>query len=84
MNNIIALEIVGVLAAWTVAGYAIWRWGPGVRRRAVRCPEKKVRAKVMADQREAEFGCLRVADVTACSLLHGAPVTCGKECLGQL
>jgi hypothetical protein len=84
MDNIIILEIVGVLAAWTVVGYAIWRWGPGARHRAVRCPEKKVRAKVMADQREAEFGCLRVVDITACSLLPGASVTCGKECLGQL
>jgi len=84
MENIIALEIVGVLSAWAVAAYAIWRWGPGVRGRSVRCPEKKVRAKVVADQREAEFGCLRVVDVTACSLLPGAPVTCDKECLLRL
>ncbi len=84
MNNMIVLEIVGVLAAWTVAAYAIWRWGPGMRNRSVRCPEKKVRAKVLADQREAEFGCLRVADITACSLLPGAPVTCAKECLLRL
>jgi hypothetical protein len=84
MQNIIALEIVGVLAAWTVVAYAIWRWGPGVRGRSVRCPEKKVRVTVMADQREAEFGCLRVADITACSLLPDAPVTCGKECILRL
>jgi hypothetical protein len=83
MDNIILLEIIGVLAAWTVVGYAIWRWGPGVRRRTVRCPEKKVRAKVLADQREAEFGCLHVVDIATCSLLPGASVTCGKECLGH-
>ncbi|HUU14650.1 MAG TPA: hypothetical protein VM182_13235 [Terriglobia bacterium] len=84
MNNMILLEIVGVLAAWTVAGYAIWRWGPGTRRRSVRCPEKKIRAVVMANQSEAEFGCLRVTDISACSLLPGAPVTCDKECLVRL
>jgi len=84
MNNMIILEIVGVLAAWAVAGYAIWRWGPGMRRRSVRCPEKKTTASVMADQREAEFGCLRVTDINACSLLPDTPVNCAKECLLRL
>ncbi len=84
MSNIIALEILGILAAWAATAYAIWRWGPGLRKRSVRCPEKKVKARVMADQREAEFGCLRVVDVTACSLLPGATLTCDKECLGRI
>lgn len=84
MSTIIALEVAGVLVCWTVAAYAIWKWGPGLRKRIVGCPEKKVRAKVLADQREAEFGCLRVADVKACSLLPGAPLGCAKECIARL
>lgn len=83
MESIVAIQVVGVLLAWSVAAYAIWKWGPGLRKRSVRCPEKKLRAKVLADQREAEFGSLRVTDVTACSLFAGAPL-CGKECLGRL
>lgn len=58
MSGIITLEATGVLACWAVVAYTIWKWGPGLRKRSVRCPEKKVRAKVLADQREAEFGCL--------------------------
>lgn len=84
MESIVAIQVVGVLLAWLVAAYAIWKWGPGLRKRSVRCPEKKVRAKVLVDQREAEFGSLRVTDVTACSLFADAPLTCGKECLGRL
>ncbi len=84
MSNMIAVEIAGVLAAWTVVGFAIWRWGPGMRRHSVYCPEKKVRATVVADQREAEFGCLRVVDVTACSLPPAQPLACGRACLGHL
>jgi len=38
----------------------------------------------VADQREAEFGCLQVVEVNECSLFENAPVTCGKGCLARL
>jgi hypothetical protein len=82
MDNLLLLEIPTVLAAWAVTGYAIWKWGPGLRKRRVRCPEKSLKAVVLAEQREAEFGCLTVADVHGCSLLaRGAD--CGKACLAR-
>jgi len=84
MNGIIALEIFGVVICWLLLAHAIWKWGPGLRKRSVRCPEKRVGAKVLADQREAEFGCLRVADVKECSLLGKAPLFCGKGCTIRL
>jgi len=79
MTAIIKEALVGVAVSWTVAGYAIWKWGPGLRKRSVRCPERKVRATVLADQREAEFGSLRVADIKACSLTP-AQMNCSKQC----
>ena len=84
MNGIIALEISGVIICWAVLAHAIWKWGPGLRRRSVRCPEKRDRALVLADQREAEFGCLQMVDVKECSLLKNRPVTCSKGCLARL
>jgi hypothetical protein len=84
MNGIIALEIIGVVICWMVLGHAIWKWGPGLRRRSVRCPEKRIRAMVLAEQREGEFGCLRAVDVKQCSLFENAPVPCGKGCLARL
>lgn len=80
MTAIIRIALLGVAVCWMVAGYAIWKWGPGLRKRSVRCPEKKVRATVLADQREAEFGSLRVVDVKACSLVPTAPLNCSKQC----
>ncbi len=73
-----------VLAWWVVASLALWRFGPGVHRRSVRCPVQRTRAVVRAEEREAGFGELRVLDVTACSLLPGQPLTCAKECLAHL
>jgi len=84
MNGIIALEIIGVVICWMVLARAIWKWGPGLRWRSARCPEKSVSAKVLADQREGEFDCLRVADVKACSLFKDAPLACDKGCLVRL
>ncbi len=80
MTAIIKEAIVGVAVCWTVAGYSIWKWGPGLRKHFVRCPEKRLRATVLADQREAEFGSLRVVDVRACSLLTPAHPDCSKQC----
>jgi hypothetical protein len=84
MNGIIALEMLGVLTCWAVVARAIWQWGPGLRPRSVRCPEKRVRAKVLADEREGDFGCLRVADVKECSLLGNTPPECSKGCRARL
>jgi len=84
MNKLIALEILGVLTCWAVLARAIWKWGPGLRKRSVECPEKKAGARVLADQREADFACLCVMDVKECSLLGRAPVSCSKGCLTRL
>jgi hypothetical protein len=80
MTILIKAALLGVVVCWTVAGLAIWKWGPGLRKRRVRCPERKVRATVLADQREAEFGSLRVVDVKECSLLTPAHPDCAKQC----
>jgi hypothetical protein len=84
MNTLVAIEACGVLLSWAVLARAIWEWGPGLRWRSIRCPEQKVRARVLAHQREADFGCLRVADVSVCSLLRNAPRACSKGCLVRL
>ncbi len=84
MSDIIVLEVFGVLLAWIVAGYSIWKWGPGKRQRSVRCPESGKRADVLAVQQELEFGCLRVLDVTKCSLITGPSLDCPKTCIAKL
>ncbi len=84
MSNIVVLEVFGVLLAWLVAGYAIWKWGPGTRNRSVRCPETGKTANVLAVQKELEFGCLRVMDVTKCSLVAGPSLDCPKTCIARL
>ena len=84
MTETIVAEILGVFLAWVVTGYAIWKWGPGVRKRMVSCPELKVHTQVLADQREAEYGCLRVIDLKACSLIPSAVPSCDKKCIAQL
>lgn len=77
--------VIGLmLGTWTVAAFAIWKWGPGIRRRSVRCPEKGVLAEVMADQQEGDFGCLRVVDVRRCSLVPGDMLNCERECMVKL
>ena len=84
MNTLIALEACGVLVCWAVLAWVIWKWGPGLRWRSVRCPDRRVRARVLADQLEAEFGSLRVAELDVCSLLGKAPLACSKGCLIKL
>ncbi len=84
MTSSLVLTAVTGLVLWAIVGYAIWQWGPGLRKRPVRCPVLKRRAKVLADQREAEFGCLKVTDIKYCSLLNGPPLTCSKECIQHL
>lgn len=84
MSGIIVLEISGVIICWLILARAIWKWGPGLRKRSVRCPEKGIGATVLADQREADFGCLQMVDVKECSLLKNGPVTCGKGCVARV
>ena len=83
MTSNLVLAIVGGLVLWAIVGYAIWRWAPGLRKRSVRCPVLKRRARILADQREAEFVSLMMIDVKSCSLVTGPPLTCSKECLTQ-
>jgi len=84
MTSTLVLAIVGGLAFWAIVGYAIWQWGPGLRKRSVTCPELKRRAKVLADQREPEFCSLTVTDIKSCSLVSGPALTCSKDCLSHL
>jgi hypothetical protein len=84
MDVTTVLAILGVLAAWGVLFWTIYRWGPGRRRRRVVCPEKGVRATVEVEQKEGDFGRLRAVDAVACSLVPDEPLTCDKECLRQL
>ncbi len=84
MRTIIGEALVAVFICWVAAGYAIWKWGPGLRKRFVRCPERKRSATVLADQREAEFGSLQVVDVKTCSLLSSVPLDCSKQCRARL
>lgn len=83
METAMAAAVAAVLSAWAVVGFAIRRWGPGRARRSVRCPTTSLRARVVVDQGEGDFGSLRVSDVVSCSLLPDGPLTCGKKCLSQ-
>lgn len=71
------------IAAGVVAAglYLVYRWGPGVARRRVRCPEKKTQAQVAVLRKEGSFGALVEADVISCSLLPEGPIDCSKKCL---
>ncbi len=84
MDYKLLLGVIIDLGIWTLVGCAIWKWGPGLRKRSVRCPEKSVPATVLADQREADFGCLHVVDVKECTLFPNAPLGCGKHCMARL
>lgn len=84
METTIGLAVATVLVCWAIAAYGIWKWGPGIRHRSVYCPNLKLLAKVEADQREAEFACLRVVDIKGCSLIPARTPSCGKECMAQV
>jgi hypothetical protein len=83
MDSVYPIVVI-MLVCWTIAGYVIWKWGPGMRRRSVQCPEKKLSAKVLAEQVEGDFSCLRVVDVKSCSLVAGEILTCDRSCLRYL
>jgi hypothetical protein len=82
------LTLLIVMAVWAIMAYAIWQWGPGLRRRSVWCPVMKKRARILALQREALFcpsyAGMRVIDIKACSLFKRWQVNCHKECLQRL
>lgn len=83
-----ALAVLAVLVSWSLAGRLIWQWGPGLRKRSVKCPLLKKRATVLAEQREAGFvgsyAGLETVDISQCSLLKAPAITCGKKCLQHL
>jgi len=87
MTTQVVLAGVVVLVLWAIATYAIWQWGPGLRRRTVWCPVHKKRATVLAEQKEALFvpsyAGLSVIDIKKCSLYEGQPLGCEKECLAR-
>lgn len=83
MNMEILLAVLGVLSVWGVAVFSFWRWGPGRARRSLLCPVKQQRAAVVLEQKEGDFGCLRVTDALACSLFPDGPLNCGKECVAR-
>ena len=64
--------------------YVIHRWGPGITRRSVRCPEKNVRARIEVSRKEGSFGALLEPDVSSCSLFPEGSPDCDKKCLGSV
>jgi hypothetical protein len=88
MTSTLLFAVLVVLALWAIMAYAIWLWGPGLRRRSVWCPVMKKRARVLALQREALFfpsyAGLSVIDIKECSLFKAGQLKCHKECLERL
>ncbi len=84
MESAHILVLLIMLACLCVTGLAIWQWGPGIRKRSVHCPEKNRWAKVLAEQVEGDFCCLRVVDVRSCSLVPGEILTCDRQCIRRL
>ena len=82
MDTTIVFALDGVVIAWSIAFGIIRRWGPGIVRRTLFCPEKQVSARVTFRRREGSFGSLKAADVQECSLFPNPLVTCNKQCLG--
>jgi hypothetical protein len=87
-TSTLLLAVLIVLALWSITAYAIWQWGPGLRRRSVWCPVMKKRARVLALQMEALFypsyAGISVIDIKECSLFKGGQMNCHKECLQPL
>ena len=78
------MGFAGLLMIWLVVGLAIRRWGPGVARHTVRCPETRTSARISVQYIEGGFGAVRAQDVVTCSLFAGGPVTCDRACLSRL
>ena len=84
IQPLVFAAIAGVLVAWVIVALALRHWGPGARKRSVKCPEKERLAYLTVAYAEPDFGAVRAADVLACSLFDGAPVGCDKRCLSHL
>lgn len=78
------LTIGAVAVCWGVLVVTLVRWGPGVHRRRVLCPEKKKRASVLVEVEESSFSDVQAVDIQACSFFPNSPVNCEKECLTRL
>lgn len=76
--------LTAVVLLWLIVGYVMHRWGPGVSKRLVRCPETKSLARVSVIYREGGFGSVQASDIVRCSLFGGGPVTCEKHCLSRV
>ncbi len=63
MDTTIIFALIGVVIAWGIASLSIRRWGPGIVRRTLLCPEKQAPARVTFRHREGSFGSLKKADV---------------------
>ena len=82
MTTGLLLATVIAVAIVAVGLYLIHRWGPGLTRRSVHCPEKKVQADIAVEQKEGSFGALLKPDVVSCSLFPEGSVECDKKCVG--
>lgn len=80
----ILVVLAGVALIWLVVGFTLRRWGPGVSKRIVRCPETKSVARISVLYKEADFGSTQAQDIVHCSLFGGGPVTCEKKCLRRV
>ena len=78
------IVLAGLALLWLVVGFTMRRWGPGVSKHIVRCPETKTLARVGVLYEESDFGSVRAADVVRCSLFGGGPVKCHKDCLTRV
>ena len=76
--------LTGVGLLWLVVGFVMHRWGPGVSRRVVLCPETKSVARVSVVYKEGGFGAVQASDIVRCSLFGGGPVSCEKHCLSRV
>jgi len=72
--------LTGVVILMAVGIVYIYQQGPGIITRSVRCPEKRVNARVTFVQKERGFARLAIVDVTKCSLLGPGEITCSKAC----
>ena len=80
----VLVVLAGVVLMWLIVAVVVGRWGPGIIRRIVRCPEKRSVARVSVLYKEAGFGSVRAEDVVNCSLLGSGPVSCDKDCLSRV
>ena len=84
MSAIVFAAVIGAAVWWAADDDTIWKWGPDLKRRLVRCPEETGWALVEADHREKKLTPPQVVDVRSCSLSGVSPLKCSKQCIGRL